>query len=243
MTEDRGANRRAEAVRELTARLGHDFARPELLDVALTHASVGEGAERDARGRPFVDNQRQEFLGDRVLGLLVAERLMRDFPQADEGEMSSRLHALVDKAACARAAERLGLGPALRLSPGESKQGGRRREGVLGDAMEAVLAAVFLDGGLDTARAVFDRAWAEELATPAPRSLNNPKSALQEWSLGRGLGLPAYQVTARTGSDHAPTFTVEVTVQGVAPLTAQGRSRQEAEKAAAVALLSREGMI
>ena len=243
MTEARGQNRRAEAVRELTARLGHAFARPELLEIALTHASVGEGAERDSRGRPYAHNQRQEFLGDRVLGLLVAERLMRDLPDADEGEMSSRLHALVDKAACARAAERLGVGPAMRLSGGEAKQGGRRREGVLGDAMEAVLAAVYLDGGLDAARAVFERAWAAELAAPAPRGVSNPKSALQEWSLARGRGLPGYRVVQRTGTDHAPTFTVEVAVSGVEPLTAQGRSRQEAEKAAAVALLSREGVI
>ncbi|MDP1778034.1 MAG: ribonuclease III domain-containing protein, partial [Brevundimonas sp.] len=139
------ADRRAEAVQVLRRRLGHDFRDPALLDLALTHASVGEGAERDARGRPFADNQRLEFLGDRVLGLLVADRLVRDFPGADEGEMSSRLHALVDKAACARVAEALGVGDALRLSPGETKQGGRRREGVLGDAMEALLAAVWLD--------------------------------------------------------------------------------------------------
>ncbi|HEV2082749.1 MAG TPA: ribonuclease III [Brevundimonas sp.] len=242
MTDPR-QNRRADAVRDLTARLGHAFTRPELLETALTHASVGEGAERDARGRPFADNQRQEFLGDRVLGLLVAERLMRDLPDADEGEMSSRLHALVDKAACARAAERLGVGPAMRLSPGETKQGGRRREGVLGDAMEAILAAVYLDAGLDAARAVFARAWAEELAAPARRSLSNPKSALQEWSLGGGRGLPTYRIVERTGSDHAPTFTVEVLVPGLQPLTGQGRSRQEAEKAAAAALLSSEGVI
>lgn len=242
MTDAR-QNRRADAVRELTARLGHAFARPELLETALTHASVGEGNERDARGRPHVDNQRQEFLGDRILGLLVAERLMRDLPDADEGVMSSRLHALVDKAACARAAERLGVGPAMRLSPGESKQGGRRREGVLGDAMEAVLAAVYLDGGLDAARSAFERAWAEELAAPAPRGVSNPKSALQEWSLGAGRGLPAYRVVERTGADHSPTFTVEVDVPGLKPLTGRGRSRQEAEKAAAVALLTREGVI
>ncbi len=241
MTDAR-QNRRADAVRDLTARLGHAFARPELLEIALTHASVGEGNERDSRGRPFADNQRQEFLGDRVLGLLVAERLMRDLPDADEGEMSSRLHALVDKAACARAAERLGVGQAMRLSSGETKQGGRRREGVLGDAMEAILAAAYLDGGLEAARAVFDRAWAEELATPMRRSLSNPKSALQEWSLGGGRGLPSYRIVERTGSDHAPTFTVEVSVPGLRPLTGRGRSRQEAEKAAAVALLSREGV-
>ena len=237
------ADRRAEAVAALARKLGHDFRDPSLLEQALTHASVGEGAERDARGRPFVDNQRLEFLGDRVLGLLVADRLMRSFPTANEGEMSSMLHSLVDKAACARAAEALGVGDAMRLSPGEAKQGGRRREGVLGDAMEAILAAVWLDGGIDAARTVFERAWAPELAAPPRKSVANPKSALQEWALGQGRALPTYRIVMRTGSDHAPTFTVEVMVQGSEPLTAQGRSRQEAEKAAAAAMLKREGVI
>ncbi|RZJ00390.1 MAG: ribonuclease III [Brevundimonas sp.] len=237
------ADRRAEAVAALKDRLGYAFSDPSLLEVALTHASVGEGAERDARGRPFVDNQRFEFLGDRVLGLLVADRLMRDFPEADEGEMSARLHALVDKTACARVAESLDVGPAMRLSPGEAKQGGRRREGVLGDAMEAILAAVWFDGGFDACKAVFDRAWKAELAASPKRSLSNPKSALQEWALGQGRPLPTYRIVDRTGSDHAPTFTVEAVVEGLAPLTAQGRSRQDAEKAAATGLLQREGVI
>ena len=237
------ADRRAEAVAALARKLGHDFRDPSLLDQALTHASVGEGAERDARGRLFADNQRLEFLGDRVLGLLVAERQMRDLPSADEGEMSSRLHALVDKGACARAAESLGVGDAMRLSPGEAKQGGRRREGMLGDAMEAILAAVWLDGGMDAARSVFERAWGAELAAPPRKSLTNPKSALQEWALGQGRPLPTYRIVERTGSDHAPTFTVEASVAGYAPLTAQGRSRQDAEKAAAIGLLQREGVI
>ncbi len=237
------ADRRLQAVAALARNLGHDFRDPSLLDQALTHASVGEGAERDARGRPFLDNQRMEFLGDRVLGLLVADRLVRDLPAADEGEMSSRLHALVDKPTCARVAESMGVGGAMRLSPGEAKQGGRRREGVLGDAMEAILAAVWLDGGIEAARAVFERAWAAELAAPPRRALTNPKSALQEWALGQGRPLPTYRIIERTGSDHAPTFTVEASVAGIPPLTAQGRSRQDAEKAAATALLQREGVI
>lgn len=237
------ADRRAEAVAGLAARLGHVFRDPDLLERALTHASVGEGAERDARGRPFLDNQRLEFLGDRVLGLLVADRLMRDFPDADEGEMSSRLHPLVDKTACARVAEAMGVGPAMRLSPGEAKQGGRRRESVLGDAMEAILAAAWFDGGIDAARVVFERAWAAELAAPPRRAVTNPKSALQEWALGQGKPLPVYTVVQRTGSDHAPTFTIEASVAGHQPLTAQGRSRQDAEKAAATAFLKREGVI
>jgi len=236
------ANARAGAVAELVRRLGHDFRDPALLERALTHSSVGEGADK-AAGKPARHNERLEFLGDRVLGLLVAQRLHQDFPAADEGELSSRLHAMVDKHACGRVGERLHVGDALRLSPGESKTGGRRKEGVVADAVEALLAAVFLDAGLDAARDMFDRAWAEELAAPAPRALNNPKSALQEWSQGRALSLPTYRVTGQTGSDHAPTFTVEVSIDGVEPLTAPGRSRQDAEKAAATAMLQREGVI
>ena len=237
------ADRRAEAVRALARTLGYEFRDPSLLERALTHPSVGEGAALDAQGRPILDNQRLEFFGDRVLGLLVAERLMRDFPQANEGEMSSRLHGLVDKTACARVGEAAGLGAALRMSAGESKQGGRRRDGILADAMEAVLAAVYFDGGLDGARAVFERLWKDELASPSSRSLSNPKSSLQEWSLKVGRGLPAYRIVERTGSDHAPTFRVEVQIGGTDALTAEGRSRQEAEKAAALALMKREGVI
>lgn len=232
---------RAEAVAELQRRLGHDFRDPALLERALTHASVGEGGMLN--GRPVGDNERMEFLGDRVLGLLVADRLHRDFPAAQEGELSSRLHNLVDKAACARVGHRLDLGAAMRLSPGETRSGGRRKDGIVANAVEAVLAAVWLDGGLPAATATFERIWAEEFEAPATRSLSNPKSALQEWSQGRGLPLPSYKVVGRTGSDHAPTFTVEVTIPGIEPLTGQGRSRQEAEKAAAVALMQREGVI
>ncbi len=236
------ADSRKAAVAQLQARLGHRFNDPALLELALTHSSVGHGAPQDARGRPFQDNQRLEFLGDRVLGLLVAERLMRDFPDADEGVMSTRLHSLVDKPACARVAEALGVGPALRLAPSETKQGGRRRESLLGDAMEAVLAAVYYDGGLGTAREVFNRAWAHELDTPPSRVALNPKSALQEWAMAQGKPLPRYRIVSQTGSDHAPTFTIEAEVEGYAPAQAKGRSRQDAEKAAATELLKREGV-
>lgn len=235
-------NVRAEAVQALSRRLGHDFRDPTLLERALTHASVSEGSNQQTSKTPR-DNERLEFLGDRVLGLLVAERLGRDWPDADEGRLSARLHALVDKSACARVGEGLGVGPALRLSAGETKTGGRHKAGVIADAVEAILAAVYLDGGLEAARVVFERAWADELATPSAPALTNPKSALQEWAQGQARPLPTYRVAQRTGSDHAPTFTVEVSVQGVEPLTAQGRSRQEAEKAAATAMLKREGVI
>jgi len=235
-------NDRALAVAALVERLDYRFKDAALLERALTHASVGEGANPPS-ARAVGHNQRLEFLGDRVLGLLVAERLHADFLASDEGELSSRLHGLVDRAACARVGQGLGIGPALRLSPGETKTGGRRKEGLIADAMEAVLAAVYLDGGLDAARAVFDRAWTDELARPSERSLANPKSVLQEWAQGQGRPLPTYSLTGRTGSDHAPTFTVEVAVEGLPGQAAQGRSRQEAEKSAAIALLKREAVI
>ena len=236
------ANPRADAVAELVRRLGHEFRDPRLLERALTHASVGEGGSPQTSKAPR-DNERMEFLGDRVLGLLVADRLHNDFPEADEGQLSSRLHSLVDKHACGRVGAALGIGEAVRLSPGETKSGGRRKEGVIADAVEAVLAAVWLDGGYDAARKAFERAWADELANPPAQALGNPKSALQEWAQGQGRPLPTYRIAERTGSDHAPTFTIEVTVEGFEPLSAQGRSRQDAEKAAATAMLQREGVI
>ncbi|WP_296817017.1 ribonuclease III [Brevundimonas sp.] len=230
-------NVRRGAVEALQTRLGHVFSTPELLERALTHPSVGEG------GKAVPDYQRLEFLGDRVLGLLTAERLSADYPKADEGELSKRLHALVDRDSCARVARRLEVGPALRLSPGETKTGGRDKDGILADAAEALMAAVYLDGGIEAARAVFERIWADELASGGRPRQSNPKSALQEWAQGRGLPLPVYEVIGRTGPDHAPVFSVQVTVEGVEPMIAQGRSRQEAEKAAATAMLSREGLI
>ena len=231
-------NQRAVAVEQLMANLGYSFKDRSLLERALTHSSVAEG-----HNTKISDNERLEFLGDRVLGLLVADYLVREFPEADEGRLSARLHSLVDKSACARVGEALGIGPALRLSAGETKTGGRRKAGVIADAVEAVLAAVYRDGGLDAARAVFDRAWAHEISSPPQPAIVNPKSALQEWAQGLGHPLPTYTIVERTGSDHAPTFTVEVVVQGYEPVRATGRSRQEAEKAAAVALMKREGVI
>jgi ribonuclease-3 len=226
-------NARAEAVGALEERLGHAFADPALLERALTHASVGGGAGKTR------DNEVLEFIGDRVIGLLAAERLAELYPQAPEGELTVRLHGLVNRDACARVARRVGLGPALRLAGGETKTGGRDKDSILGDACEAVMAAVHLDGGLAAARAVFLDLWAEEFDGVAAQA-RDPKTALQEWAQARGKSLPAYVVLTRTGPDHAPLFTVEVAVEGLAPAEAEGRSRRDAEKAAAAALLERE---
>lgn len=225
-------DRRAAAVIALEGALGHAFADRQLLEAALTHASVGEG------GKAVRHNERLEFLGDRVLNLLAAERLLESDPGAREGQMSPKLAGLVNGRTCARVARRLGLGEALRLSAGESKSGGRDKDTILGDALEAVIAALYIDGGLEAARALFLRAWAEEFdAAETPG--REPKTELQEWAQGRGLALPAYAVVAREGPDHAPAFTVEVRVEGCEPARAQGRSRQDAEKAAALMVLGR----
>jgi ribonuclease III len=230
-------NARAAAVEELERRIGHTFTDRDLLERALTHASVGDGA-REVR-----HNERLEFLGDRVLNLCAAERLMALDPDAREGEMSRRLAALVNYHACARAAERAGLPAALRLSASATKVGARRSDAVVGDACEALIAALYIDGGLETAKAFFEKFWAPEFEhLDAPRA-KDPKTQLQEWAQGLGLPLPSYEVVARAGPAHAPVFTVAVRVQGFGEERGEGGSRQAAEKAAATSmLLKREGV-
>lgn len=229
-------NTRTAAIAELERRIGHTFADRGLLERALTHASVGDGA-RDVR-----HNERLEFLGDRVLNLCAAERLMALDPVAREGEMSRKLAALVNYHACARAAERCGLPAALRLSASATKVGARRSDAVLGDACEALIAALYIDGGLEAARAFFETFWADVFETlDAPRH-KDPKTQLQEWAQGLGLPLPAYEVLAQEGPPHAPSFTVEVRVTGYEPERGEGGSRRAAEKSAAqTMLMKREG--
>lgn len=216
------------------AALDHAFADRALLERALTHRSWGDGRART------IANERLEFLGDRVLGLLAAERVFADFGEADEGDLAPRLNALVRKETCARAARRMGLGAALRLSKSEAAAGGRDNERILGDACEAVMAALYLDGGLDAARTAFTRFWAEEMDRVGERP-KDPKTRLQEWSLARRAVLPDYVVVGREGPDHRPVFSVEVRVPGVPPALGEGGSRRDAERAAATALLAREG--
>lgn len=224
-------NRRAAAVAQLEARIGRQFADRDLLERALTHASVGEGA---TKVRHY---ERLEFLGDRVLNLLAAERLMALDLEAREGELSRRLANLVNYQACAAVAREIGLGEALRLSASATKIGARESDAVLGDACEALIGALYVDGGFEAARAFFLQFWAQAFTgLGAPKS-KDPKTQLQEWAQGQGLPLPTYGVVAREGPDHAPAFTVEVRVQGFDPEAAQGRSKQEAEKAAALAML------
>lgn len=210
---------------DLQKRIGYVFREADLLKIALTHSSAG-GA----------DYERLEFLGDRVLGLIVAEKLYALYPDEAEGDLSKRHTALVRAETLARCARQLDIGTVVELSLAEKAGGGAKNENILSDVMEAVIGAVFLDGGLDAARAVLSPLVDNEVKNmPAPP--RDSKTALQEYSQARELGLPEYILTSRTGPDHAPDFTVTVTVKGFPPATAAGSSKRAAEKAAAAILL------
>lgn len=223
------------ALKDLCARLGHEFSDPALLKVALTHASARAGA------CPHEDNERLEFLGDRVLGLAIAELLADSFPKAREGELARWFNHLVRAETCAEIAQEWELGTFILMSGGEAGSGGRSKKTILANACEAVLGAIFADGGYDSARAVVHRFWQPqldmlELAAP------DAKSLLQEWAQGRRLPLPRYLEVAREGPDHAPRFTAEVQIDGVAPERGTGANKRAAEQAAALAMLVREGV-
>jgi ribonuclease III len=213
-------------------RLGHVFGRPDLLLRAVTHASMAS-ANRD-------DNQRLEFLGDRVLGLVMADALLKADPKAAEGLLAPRFNALVRKETCADVAREIELGAVLKLGRSEMKSGGRRKDALLADAMEAVIAAVFLDAGFDAARDVVMRLWSDRIIG-VDADARDAKTALQEWAQGRGEPPPDYVEVARTGPDHQPVFTIEARLaSGVAERASAGSKRQ-AEQAAAAALLQRMG--
>lgn len=211
--------------------LGHAFATPALLDEALRHRSA-LAVRKQGRN----SNERLEFVGDRVLGLLIAEWLVERFPREREGDLGKRLAALVSRDALAAVAERLDLGAHLTLLPEEARAGVAARRSVLADAMEAVLGALYLDGGLGAARGFVRRHWqaqVEEMEAPPVA----PKSRLQEWALARGLGLPSYRLVAAEGPSHQPLFRIEARL-GEAAAEAEGDSKQAAETAAAEALLA-----
>jgi ribonuclease-3 len=212
------------------ARIGHDFARPELLVRAVTHASIA------SPGRP--DNQRLEFLGDRVLGLVMASALMRADREASEGQLAPRFNALVRKETCAEVAREVGLGDVLKLGRSEAMSGGRRKEALLGDAMEAVIAAVHLDAGFEVAQALVLRLWGDRIGRVA-EDARDAKTALQEWAQARGLPPPAYIEIAREGPDHAPVFTIEARLATGATERGEATAKRAAEQAAARALLAR----
>jgi ribonuclease-3 len=228
--------RRRRGTAEFEQRIGYRFNNPALLEQALTHISALTGVRNRAGSY-----QRLEFLGDHVLGLVVSDMLFRAFPKADEGEMSRRLADLVRKEACADVALSIDLGTAIRLGASESNAGGRSRAAILADVCEALVGAVFVDGGYDAAAGLITRLWDERMRTPA-RPLRDAKTQLQEWAQARGLPTPAYREVERTGPDHDPEFRVTVTLPERPAAEGLGRSKRAAEQAAATAMLAREGI-
>ena len=221
----------------LEDRIGHRFADKKLLEQALTHISAITGGPQN-RGGSY---QRLEFLGDHVLGLVISEMLYGAFPKANEGELSRRLANLVRKDACADVARAMELGPALKLGASESQAGGRTRVTILADACEALIGAVFLDGGYKAVCGLIEKFWKERMLHPL-RPLHDAKSKLQEWAHARGLPTPVYNELARTGPDHRAQFRIAVVLKDRAPAEGTGSSKRAAEQAAAAAMLTREGI-
>ncbi len=217
----------------LLQRIGYEFASPELLERALTHASLNKrpGGAADSY-------ERMEFLGDRVLGLVVADLLYRRFPEEDEGALARRFAMLVRREALAAVAEEIELGKAVILARGEEEAGSQENPAILSDCCEAVIAALYLDGGLEPARRFITEHWTAKLeADPTPPL--DAKTELQEWAQGKGLPLPRYREVSRDGPAHEPRFIIEVSVEGEAPAEASGGSKRQAEQAAARILLER----
>lgn len=210
--------------------LGYTFAKPELLVQAVTHASLSSPT------RP--DNQRLEFLGDRVLGLVMAEALLSADTKAAEGQLAPRFNALVRKEACADVAREMGLGEVLKLGRSEMMSGGRRKEALLGDALEALIAAIYLDGGFPAAKDVVLRLWGGRVDA-VEQDARDAKTSLQEWAQARGMAPPIYTEAAREGPDHQPVFTVRVELENGDYEVAKAGAKRQAEQQAARALLAR----
>ena len=217
-------------LRAFEGRIGHHFADPALLNQAVTHASMSS-ANRD-------DNQRLEFLGDRVLGLVMAQALLEVDKSASEGQLAPRFNALVRKEACADVAKDIDLGAVLKLGRSEQMSGGRRKLALLGDAMEAVIAAVYKDAGFEAAQAMILRLWGDRIGA-VEEDARDPKTALQEYVQARRQNPPSYVQIAREGPDHQPIFTIAVRLEDGTEEQASAGSKRQAEQAAAKALLTR----
>jgi ribonuclease III len=230
----RKAARAAAAATVLETAIGYHFNDSALRDHALTHVSATTG---DRSG----SYQRLEFLGDHVLGLVISDMLFRAFPKADEGELSRRLADLVRRESCADVARAIDLGTALKLGASEANAGGRVRTAILADVCEALIGAVFLDGGYAEGAAMIERLWGERMRAPV-RPLRDPKTVLQEWAQARGLPTPVYREVGRTGPHHNPEFRVTVVLPNHEQVEGLGPSKRAAEQAAAAALLKHEGV-
>ncbi|MCB1513757.1 MAG: ribonuclease III [Hyphomicrobiaceae bacterium] len=223
-------------ITRLEAALGYSFRDYALLEQALTHASVRGG------GRQRADNERLEFIGDRVLALAIAGDLYTRHPNAREGELARTFNRMVRGETCAAIARSLDLGPCLILADSEASNGGRDKDTILADAIEAVLAAIFLEAGFERARAVVLDLWQSWLEGLPAGAAADAKSALQEWAQAQGLPLPCYREESRTGPDHAPRFVSRVTIDGRLQAEGEGASKRQAEQAAATAMLRSEGV-
>jgi ribonuclease III len=221
-------------LKQVEAQIGHVFRDKELLVRALTHVSAQAAQKRTKT------YQRLEFLGDRVLGLIVSDMLYASFPDADEGELSRRLADLVRKESCAEVSKQLGVSPYVFLGGGELKSG-RENEAILADVCESLIGAIYLDGGYETVRQLVV-SWFEPRMHMPRRPLRDAKTSLQEWVQARGLPAPIYREISRSGPAHAPSFVIGVDVRGFTPIEASGSSKRIAEQAAAEAFMRREGV-
>ncbi|MBP0483679.1 ribonuclease III [Sagittula salina] len=219
-------------VKALETRLGHTFQDKARLRRALTHSSMSSTTRED--------NQRLEFLGDRVLGLVMAEALLAHDRAASEGQLAPRYNALVRKETCADVAREVGIGEALKLGRSEQMSGGRRKQALLGDAMEAVIAAIYLDAGFEVARDMILRLWGDRIEG-VDEDAKDAKTSLQEWAQARKMPPPTYTEVARSGPDHAPLFTIEARLDSGETTQATASNKRQAEQAAAKALLDRLG--
>ena len=226
--------KKSEAIRSFEQRLGYEFSNLSLLVEALTHSSIASDFRKD--------NQRLEFLGDRVLGLVMAEALLEIDKTAPEGTLAPRFNALVRKETCAEVARQIELGDVLKIGRSEMLSGGRRKDALLGDGMEAVIAAIYKDGGFEIAKTIIIKLWGDRIKN-VKVDARDAKTMLQEWAQARGQNPPNYEVISRSGPDHAPDFLVKVILASGETSEAMAGSKRQAEQMAAKELLQTIGEV
>ena len=226
--------KKSEAIHSFEQRLGYEFSNLSLLVEALTHSSIASDFRKD--------NQRLEFLGDRVLGLVMAEALLEIDQTAPEGTLAPRFNALVRKETCAEVARQIELGGVLKIGRSEMLSGGRRKDALLGDGMEAVIAAIYKDGGFEIAKTIIIKLWGDRIKN-VKVDARDAKTMLQEWAQARGQNPPNYEVISRSGPDHAPDFLVKVILASGETSEAMAGSKRQAEQMAAKALLQKIGEV
>ena len=226
--------KKSEAIRSFEQRLGYEFSNLSLLVEALTHSSIASDFRKD--------NQRLEFLGDRVLGLVMAEALLEIDRTAPEGTLAPRFNALVRKETCAEVARQIELGGVLKIGRSEMLSGGRRKDALLGDGMEAVIAAIYKDGGFEIAKTIIIKLWGDRIKN-VKVDARDAKTMLQEWAQARGQNPPNYEVISRSGPDHAPDFLVKVILASGETSEAMAGNKRQAEQMAAKALLQKIGEV